>query len=81
MPPQFTFGDIEQICRRLGMNAQKGKVLWRGVNSDGQYRQTTIHSHSDGVPVSSSTARAMAKQLRFTDVEDMYDFLNNKRRR
>ena len=80
MPPQFNFGDIEQICRRLGMSAQKGKVLWRGIGTDGQYRQTTIHSHGDGAPVS-STARAMAKQLKFNDVDNMDNFLNDKRRR
>lgn len=82
MPPQFTFGDIESICIRLGVaRAQKGSMLWRGVGSDGLYRQTTIHSHGDGTNVSPSTARKMAEQLKFKDVEDMYDFLNNRHRK
>ena len=82
MPPQFTFGDIESICRRLGVaRAQKGSVLWYGVGLDGQYRQTTIHSHGEGITVPPSTARKMAGQLKFKDVDDMYDFLNNRHRK
>lgn len=82
MPPQFTFGDVIVICKRLGVSkAQKGSMLWRGVGPDGQYRQTTIHSHGDGAIVSSSTAKKMAEQLKFKDVDDMCDFLNNRHRK
>lgn len=82
MPPQFRFGDIEQICKRLGMSKLgKGKLLWKGVGSDGVYRQTTIHSHGDGIPVSNSTAKKMAEQLKFHDIDDMFDFLNNRHRK
>ena len=81
MPPQFTFGDIESVCRRLGLSrAQKGSMLWRGVGPDGLYRQTTIHSHGDGAAVSPSTARKIAEQLKFKDVDEMYDFLNDRHR-
>jgi hypothetical protein len=82
VPPQFTFGDIESICRRLGLSkAQKGSMLWLGVGPDGQYRQTTMHSYGDGTTVSPSTAKKMAEQLKFKDVDDMYDFLNNRHRK
>jgi hypothetical protein len=36
LPPQFTFGDIIAICKRLGLTkAKKGAMLWRGVGPDG----------------------------------------------
>ncbi len=76
MPPQFTFGDIESICRRLGIaRAQKSSMLWRGVGPDGQYRQTTMHSHGDGTTVSLSTAEKMAEQLKFKDVDSVKTIL------
>jgi hypothetical protein len=82
MPPQFTFSDIEAICKRLCVTkAKKGSTLGRGVGADGHYRQTTIYTHGDGIPLSLSTARKMAEQLQFRDVDDMYDFLNNRHRK
>lgn len=72
----FTFGDIERICRALGMSpAKKGSQIWRGVGTDGVFRQTRIDSHGDGVVVATGTARRMAGQLGFTSLEDMSAFL------
>ena len=82
MPPQFTFSDIESICKRLRVHkSQKGSTLCRGIGPDGQYRQTTMHSHGGGVRVSPITARKMAEQLKFKDVEDMFEFLNDRHRK
>jgi hypothetical protein len=82
MPYTFTFDDIKKICRRLGMEqAAKGSKTWRGIGPDGKFRQTYIHSHGDGGSISTGTARQIAQQLLFTDLEDMTAFLNNKNRR
>lgn len=72
----FTFGDIEKICRALNMQpAKKGSQIWRGIGPDGLFRQTRIDSHGPGRLVASGTAKAMARQLGFASVEDMYRFL------
>jgi len=82
MPPQFNFGDIKSICKRLNLSkSQKGSMLWRGVGLDGQYRQTTIHSHGDGINLSAGTAKKIAEQLKFKDIDDMLEFLNDRHRK
>jgi hypothetical protein len=40
-----------------------------------------MHSHGDGIAVFLSTAKKIAEQLKFKDVDDMYDFLNNHLRK
>lgn len=73
----FTFDDIERICRRLHMEpARKGSRTWRGVGPDGKFRQTYIHPHGRGQGVASGAAKAIAKQLGFASVEEMYRFLH-----
>lgn len=72
----FTFGDIEKICRALGMApVSKTSRVWRGTGRDGKFRQTLIHSHGGGHCVATGTAKAIARQLLFGTVEDMYLFL------
>ena len=73
----FTFDDIIPICQRLGMKpVRKGSRTWRGVGPDGKLRQTYIHPHGQGRLVASGTAKAIAKQLGFGSVEEMYRFLH-----
>lgn len=72
----FTFGNIKRICQALGMSpAKKGSKTWRGIGTDGVFRQTQIHSHGDGDVVATGIARRMAEQLGFASLEDMYKFL------
>lgn len=72
----FPFGDIERICRSLGMKpAKKGSQIWRGIGPDGRFRQTRIDSHGAGRPLASGTAKAVARQLGFHDVQEMYEYL------
>lgn len=80
MPYRFTTGDIKAIALRLGMqkvNARK----WNGVDVNGNFLQTYIHDHGDGVQVLAGTAKQIAHQMGFNDLEDMYDFLKDKKRR
>lgn len=80
MPYRFTTGDIKSIALRLGLqkvNARK----WNGVDSNGNFLQTYIHDHGDGVQMLAGTAKQNALQMGFTDLEDMYDFLKDKKRR
>lgn len=74
----FTFGDIEKICRALGLQpARKGSQVWRGIGRDGQFRQTRIDSHGPGRPVATGTAKRIASQLLFDDLDEMYHFLSS----
>ena len=48
---------------------------------NGNFWQTYIHDHGDGVPILTGTAKQQAKQMGFKDLEDMYDFLINSKRK
>ncbi len=81
MPYRFTTGDIKKIASRLGLQKVRDKV-WSGTDIKGQFFQTYIHDHGDGVQIKTGTAKRQAEQMGFCDLEDMYDFLkNNKRQR
>lgn len=73
----FTFGDIEKICKSFGMKpVKKGSRFWEGFGSDGKFRRTQIHSHGSGGPVATGTARRIADQLLFKNLEEMHRYLN-----
>ena len=80
MPYRFTTGDIKSIALRLGLQQINSKK-WNGVDANGNFLQTYIHDHGDGVQVLTGTARQHALQLGFKNMEDMYDFLKDKKRR
>ncbi len=80
MPYRFTTGDIKSIALRLGLQKINSKK-WSGVDLNGNFLQTYIHDHGDGVQVLVGTARQNALQMGFNDLEDMYDFLINKKRK
>lgn len=76
MPFTLNFGDIERICRSLGMRpVAKGSRVWRGIGPDGKFRQTRIHSHGPGKPVAKGTAKAIARDLLFDTAEEMARYL------
>ena len=80
MPYRFTTGDIKQIAKRLGLQKVRDKT-WSGMDINGQFLQTYIHDHGDGVPVKTGTAKRQSVQMGFNDLEDMWDFLNNSKRK
>lgn len=80
MPYRFTTGDIKKIAKRLGLQKIRDKV-WSGIDVNGQFLQTYIHDHGDGVQIKTGTARRQAEQMGFNDLEDMYDFLKNSKRK
>lgn len=79
MPYRFTTGDIKAIAKRLGLQ-QINERKWNGVDADGQFLQVYIHDHGNGVQILTGTARQQAAQMAFKDLEDMHDFLLNKKR-
>ncbi len=79
MPYRFTTGDIKKIAKRLGLQKIRDKV-WSGIDINGQFLQTYIHDHGDGVQIKTGTAKRQAEQMGFKDLEDMYDFLKNSKR-
>jgi hypothetical protein len=82
MPNQFTTGDIKDIAKRLGLEYVKGSgKTWNGVDVNGEFLQTFIHDHGDGIPIKTGTAKRQADQMGFNDLADMYDFLKNKKRK
>jgi len=80
MPYRFTAGDLKKIARRLGLQKIRKKI-WNGTNITGEFLQTYIHDHEDGVLVKTGTAKRQAEQMSFKDLEDMHDFLKDKKRR
>jgi len=80
MPYRFTTGDIKSIALRLGLQKVNSKK-WNGIDINGNFLQTYIHDHSGGVQVLAGTAKQIAFQMGFKDPEDMYNFLQDKRRR
>ncbi|MBE0438008.1 MAG: hypothetical protein IBX56_19685 [Methylomicrobium sp.] len=83
-PATVTFADIQEICRRLGLSArQSGRKnhVFEGVDAHGLYRRTAIHWKASGRLIAKGTASQIAKDLGFKDLADMYDFLQNKRRK
>ncbi len=80
MPYQFTTGNIKSIAKRLGLQQVNSKK-WNGTDINGNFWQTYIHDHGDGVPILTGTAKQQAKQMGFKDLEDMYDFFINSRRK
>ncbi|OGO81059.1 MAG: hypothetical protein A2Y21_01385 [Clostridiales bacterium GWC2_40_7] len=80
MPHRFTAGDIKKIALRLGLHQINNKK-WSGTDIKGNFLQTYIHDHNDGVQILVGTARQHAAQMGFKDTDDMHDFMNNKKRR
>jgi hypothetical protein len=80
MPYRFTTGDIKSIAKRLGLQKINSKK-WNGVDIKGKFLQTYIHEHGDGVQILSGTVKRQAVQMGFKDIDDMYDFLNNNKRK
>lgn len=80
MPYRFTTGDIKSIALRLGLQ-QVNHKKWNGIDVNGTFLQTYIHDHGDGTQVLAGTAKQHALQMGFNDVEDMYNFLKNRKRR
>lgn len=80
MPYRFTTGDIKAIAKRIGLQ-QVNPKKWNGSDCKGQFWQTYIHDHGDGVAVFAGTAKQQAKQMGFKDLEDMHDFLVNPKRK
>ncbi len=80
MPYRFTTGDIKSIASRLGLRQVNAKK-WNGTDNNGDFWQTYIHDHGDGIQVLTGTAKQQAKQMGFKDLEDMADFLKDKKRK
>jgi hypothetical protein len=80
MPYRFTTGDIKKIAKRLGLQQINAKK-WSGIDIRGEFRQTYIHDHGDGIQVLSGTAKRQAAQMGFEDLQDMYDFFKNSKRK
>lgn len=80
MPYRFTTGDIKSIAARLELEKVNAKK-WSGVDITGNFLQTNIHDHGDGVPMLTGTAKQHALQMGFKDLADMYDFLKDKKRK
>lgn len=77
---QFTFDDIARIATRLGLINTHGKV-WDGIDAKGNYLRTVIHTHAGGRNVPNANVASQVVALGFETVEDMYDFLNDKKRK
>lgn len=74
----FSWDDIEQICRRLGMMRQGKSAVWKGTGPDGIKRTCIIHAKHKGNVGSGLVQKIATKELKFASVEEMYHFLKRK---
>jgi hypothetical protein len=56
--------------------ASKGSKIFEGFGKDGVYRTCKFDYHKDNDPVATGTANAIAKSLKFKNVEDMKTFID-----
>jgi hypothetical protein len=79
----FTFEEISEICRRLGLSVRKSKsnYVLEGTDPGGNFLRVSIHWKADGRNLAKGTVSQIAKDLGFKDVADMRDFLHNKKRK
>lgn len=78
----FTVGDVERICHSLGMQpARKGSSHWVGIGLDGTIRRTKVDSHGLGREIATGTARRIARQLGFSGLKEMHEYLQKIGRR
>lgn len=79
----FTFEDIREICRRLGLSVRKSRsnFVMEGTDLEGNFLRVSVHWKAGGRTLAKGTIRQIAKDLGFKDVADMHDFLHNKKRK
>ena len=79
----FTFEDIREICRRLGLSIRKSSsnYVLEGTDQVGNFLRVSVHWKADGRNLAKGTVSQIAKDLGFKDVADMRDFLQNKKRK
>ncbi|MDA8336352.1 MAG: hypothetical protein M0Z41_15425 [Peptococcaceae bacterium] len=74
----FTWDDIEKICRKLGMKRQGKSAVWKGIGDDGIKRTCIIHAKHKGSVGNGLVQKIATEELKFSSVEEMYRFLNEK---
>ncbi|MCL6638048.1 MAG: hypothetical protein K6T80_00010 [Firmicutes bacterium] len=79
----FTFEDIKEICRRLGLSIRKARsnYVLEGTDPEGNFLRVSVHWKADGRNLAKGTVSQIAKDLGFKDAADMRDFLQNKKRK
>jgi len=77
MPVRFSQGDIARLLRHFNLSpAGKGSRTYFGVGKDGKLRRCYFHYHSDGTPVATGTAHAIATQLGFANAGAMKEYMD-----
>ncbi len=77
MPIRFKQGIIKRLLNYLNMKPlSKGSNLYEGLGKDGVYRICKFDYHKDNDPVATGTANAIAKSLKFQNVEEMKQFID-----
>ena len=79
----FTFEDIREISRRLGLSVWKSRInyVMEGTDAKGNFLRNSVHWKADGRNLAKGTVSQIAKDLGFKDVADMQDFLRDKKRK
>lgn len=78
MPVRFCHGDIRKLLAHLNMRpAKKGSNIYMGMGRDGIWRTCKFDYHKDKDPVATGTAKAIAKALKFENVLQMKEYIEN----
>ena len=78
MPIRFRQGDIKKLLAYFNMKPQqKGSTLFCGIGRDGTWRTCKFDYHKNRDIVASGTAKAIANALKFNDVQEMKEYIEN----
>lgn len=79
MPVRFDQGQIRGLLVHLQMApVKKGSSIYVGMGKDGIWRTCKFDYHKDGNQVATGTANAIAKALKFGNVDEMKRFCDEK---
>jgi hypothetical protein len=70
----FSWKEIEDLCKILGLKRKYKTSTYSGIGADGKYRRCTIHAKHPGNVGIGVLNKIAKEQLLFSSVKEMYEF-------
>lgn len=78
MPIRFSMGQIRRLLNHFNMKPlRKGSFIYGGIGTDGVWRTCKFDYHKDNDILKPGTANSIAHSLKFKDVAEMKEFIDN----
>jgi hypothetical protein len=78
MPIRFSQGQIKRLLKYFNMiPIKKGSFVYGGIGKDGVWRTCKFDYHKDNEMLKPGTANSIAHSLKFKNVEEMKQFIEN----